>query len=82
MLAFLPWRHASNDICSIGDAVFGIAGCDAAGEALVDDTGVLADLEVVHGVLVTSGEGGGGEMSFATLPREVGESSAEGWGMP
>lgn len=52
MLSFFAWSYSSYNVGAIRQTVFSIACGDSPGEALIDDTGVLADSEILNGVFI------------------------------
>jgi hypothetical protein len=52
MLSFFAWSNSAYDVSAIRQTVFGISCSDSPGKALIDDTGMFADSEILNGVFV------------------------------
>lgn len=64
MLAMLAGGDTAHNVGAICQAIFCVSRRNSAGEALVHDAGMLANLEMVHRVVVAS-----------SPPRSAGEAS-------
>lgn len=69
VFAFFSRCDAAYDVGAPGLGFFGVAGCDAAGEALVHYAGVFADFEIGDCVFVGAACCAGGEESGCTGER-------------
>lgn len=52
MLALNAGLDTTDDICAVGDRIFGIGGGLSASETLVEDSGVCTNLQVIYGLFV------------------------------
>ena len=52
MLSFFAWSYTAYDIGAVRQTVFGIACGDSTGEALVDDSSMSTDAEILNGVFI------------------------------
>jgi hypothetical protein len=52
MLSLFAWSNSAYDVGAVRQTVFGIACGDSPGKALIDNTGMFADSEILNGVFV------------------------------